>query len=137
MTRKLHQALANLVEARLDCIQSGNDELRNRHEKCGDQLVREYMPRGGGLDRGTTLDWSRSLPDKLVFSTSFHHTDDAGQCTHETTHLVTVRAHLARGYKLSIARCNRDRIRKFMTDFFGAALDQNVPDQKIWSARCS
>jgi len=39
MTRKLHQALANLVEARLDCIQSGNAELRDRHEKCGDQLV--------------------------------------------------------------------------------------------------
>ena len=137
MTRKLHQALANLIEARLDCIQFGNDELRNRHEKCGDQLVREYMPRSGEFKRGTTLDWSRSLPDKLVFSTSFHHTGEAGDYTHETTHLVTVRAHLAHGYKLSITRSNRDRIRKSVTDSFSAALDQNVPDEKIWSARCA
>jgi len=135
MTRKLHQALANLIEARLDCIQSGNDELRNRHQRCGDQLVQEYMPRSGEYSRGATLDWSRSLPDKLVFSTSFHHTDEAGLYTHETTHLVTVRAHLARGYKLSITRSNRGRIRNFVTDAFGAALDQNIPDEKIWSAR--
>jgi hypothetical protein len=135
MTRKLHQALANLIEARLDCVQSGNDELRNRHEKCGDWLVKEYMPRKGGFNRGTTLDWSRSLPDKLVFNTSFQHTDDAGHYTHDTTHSVTVRANLAHGYKLSITRSNLDGIRKFITDSFTTALDQNVPDEKIWSAR--
>src|SRR5215813_12207231 len=113
MTRKLYQALAGLVEARLNCMASGNNELLHYFEERGNKLVRECMPSGGRFN-GTKLDWNRSMPNKLVLVTAYLQPGhDAGR----TKHTVTVRPDLGLGYKLSISKSNRHDVKEFMAEF--------------------
>jgi hypothetical protein len=124
MTRKLYQALAGLVEARLNCMASGNSELLHRYEEQANELVRECMPNGGRF-HGTRLDWNRSMPNKLVLVTGYRHTGhDAGW----TKHTVTVRPDLCLGYELSISKSNRHNLKEPMAEF-RVALDQNQPEE--------
>ena len=124
MTRKLYQALASLVEARLNCIASGNDELVHSYEEQANKLVRECMPSGGRFD-STRLDWNRSMPNKLVLVTAYRHT---GHNAGWTNHTVTVRPDLCLGYRLSISKSNRHDFKEFIAEF-GAALDQKEPEE--------
>jgi hypothetical protein len=124
MTRRLYQALAGLVEARLNCMASDNNELLHHCEEQANDLVRECMPNGGRF-HSTRLDWNRSMPNKLVLVTGYRHTGhDAGW----TKHTVTVRPDLCLGFKLSISRSNRHDFKEFIAEF-GAALDQNEPEE--------
>ena len=125
MTRKLYQVLAGLVEARLNCMASGDDELLHSYEEQGNKLVRECMPGGGRFD-GTKLDWNRSMPNKVVLVTAYLHTGHAGW----TKHTVTVRPDLCLGYRLSISKSNRHDLKEFMAEF-GTALGQNEPEEAV------
>jgi hypothetical protein len=126
MTRKLYQALAGLVEARLNCMASGNNEPLHSYEEQGNKLVRECIPSGGRFD-GTKLDWNRSMPNKLVLVTAYLQTGrDAGW----TKHTVTVRPDLCLGYRLSISKANRHSVKEFMAEF-RVALDQNQPEEAV------
>lgn len=127
MTRKLYQALAGLVEARLNCIASGNDELCPYYEKQANKLVRECLPSGGRFD-STKLDWNRSVPNKLVLVTVYLH---PGHDDGWTKHTVTVRPDLCSGYKLSISKSNRHDFKEFMIESFRVALGQNEPEEAI------
>ena len=125
-TRKLYQALAGLVEARLDCMASGNNELFHYYEEQANKLVRECMPSGGRFE-STKLDWNRSMPNKLVLVTAYlHNGHDAGW----TKHTVTVRPDLRFGFKLLISKSNRRNFKEFMAEF-RAALDQNEPEETL------
>jgi hypothetical protein len=123
MTRKLYQALAGLVEARLNCMASDNDEWLQCYEEQGNKLVRECMPNGGRF-HSTKLDWNRSMPNKLVLVTACRHTGHAGW----TKHTVTVRPNLQFGYELSISKSNRHNLKELMAEF-RVALDQNDPEE--------
>ena len=125
MTRKLYQALAGLVEARLNCMASGDDELLHSYEEQGNKLVRECMPGGVRFD-GTKLDWNRSMPNKLVLVTAYFHTGhDVG-----TKHTVTVRPDLRSGYKLSISKSNRRNLKELMAEL-RVALDHDEPEEAV------
>jgi hypothetical protein len=125
MRRKLYQALASVVQARLNCIASGNDELRCYYEEQGDRLVRKCMPRGGRFD-STKLDWNRSVPNKLVLGTVYLHPDQDTGCT---KHTVTIRPDFCSGYMLSISKSNRNDFKGGMVESFRLALDQNEPEE--------
>jgi hypothetical protein len=56
MTTKLYTHLASLVQARLNCIESQNDEWLAKHQDRIESLVKEYLPSGSGFDSGTKLD---------------------------------------------------------------------------------
>jgi len=126
MTRKLYQALAGLVEARLNCMASGDNELLHSYEEQGNKLVRECMPGGGRFD-GTKLDWNRSMPNKLVLVTAYL---QPGHQVGWTKHTVTVRPDLRSGYKLSISKSNRRNLKELMAEF-RVALDHNEPEEAV------
>ena len=125
MTRKLYQALAGLVEARLNCVALGNNELLHDYEDQANKLVRECMPGGGRFD-STKLDWNRSMPNKLVLVTAYLHTGHAGF----TKHTVTVRPNLQFGYELSISKSNRHNLKELMAEF-RVALDHDEPEAAV------
>ena len=126
MTRKLYQALAGLVEARLNCVASGNNELLHEYEEQANNLVRKCMPGGGRFD-STKVDWNRSMPNKLVLVTAYL---QPGYHVGWTKHTVTVRPDLRFGYKLSISKSNRHDLKEFMAEF-GTALGQNEPEEAV------
>ena len=126
MSDPLYRKLAALVAARLNCIDgsvlAGANEWKVKHEEAIRKLVREHMPRGSGIDSGTTIDLDASTTEKLVFDTSFHHMDEHGSYDGWTEHRITVRASLVFTIDLKISGPNRNEIKDYLHDVFREAL---------------
>jgi hypothetical protein len=83
------QAISTLLQAIQNCQESGNKEWELQHNGSLARIMLS-APSGSGFDRGTQIDWDKSTPEKLVFQTAFHHTDDAGYYAEWSTHDVIV-----------------------------------------------
>ena len=125
-TRPLYRELAALVEARQNCVKSGNTEWQDRHEARMLKLVNRLMPSGSGFDVGTSFDVGASHPDKLVFMTEYHHMYDNGMYDGWTRHEVIVTPSLAHNYNLRITGRDRNGIKDYIAEVFGYALEQEV-----------
>lgn len=124
MQRQLYQILASIIDARSTCAKRSNDEWFRKHTEMLTALVSDHMPRGSGIDIGTSLDLDRSTGDKLVFATSFHHMDEYGGYDGWTNHTIVIRPSLAHGYSLRIDGRDRAGIKEHLADTFSQALSQ-------------
>lgn len=115
---KRYESLARTVQARLNCIKSGNSEWRDRHEEAIMEVMRDTAPRGSGIDNGTDIDLDASSGEKLVFTTSYHHMNDAGMYDGWTEHTVTVRASMQFGIDITVGGRNRNDIKEYLHDCF-------------------
>lgn len=120
---RLYQQLAQLIDARLRCIDKGNTEWTERHTEKIETLAKEYLPSGSGVDHGTQVNFELSNGERLVLSTAFHHMDEHGGYDGWTEHIVTVRPSLAFGYRLSFSGVNRNDIKEYLSDLFSQQLD--------------
>ena len=125
MIRPLYVALASAVQARLNCIESGNVEWCDRHEERIGALVKAGLPSGSGFDAGTTLDLDTSTGSKLVLNTSYHHMTE-GSYDGWTDHTVTVTASMVDGFDLKVSGRDRNQIKDYIGDAFGNALREKV-----------
>jgi hypothetical protein len=123
----LYKAIAGKLQAILNCGRSVNTEwdLKRREAIC--TLVREHMPSGSGFDSGTDIDWDRSTPNKLVFTTSYHHHGECGY-THWSNHSITVRASLVSGITLTISGRDYRGFKDYCYDVFHTALMAEVEE---------
>ena len=121
--KPLYQESASLVDARLRCIETGNNEWKVKHEERLIALCKEYMPSGSGIDCGTKIDLDASTPDKLVFYAPYHHMNDGGMYDGWTDHSFTVTPSLQFGYRLKIGGRDRNNIKEYLHDVFSTALD--------------
>lgn len=128
MSKPVYQCLSVLVSAIANCKKNGNSEWLDRHENAAISIVKEYMPRGSGIDAGTYLNLDKSTEDRLVFTTSFHHMDDNGSYACWTDHTVIVTPSLHSGFNLKITGRDRNQIKEYLYDLFGSALHEHVPD---------
>jgi hypothetical protein len=86
-------------------------------------LTREFMPHGSGFDNGTEFDFSRSKPQRLVFTTSFHHMNENGFYDGWTEHTVIVTPTFE-GIELRITGRNRNDWKDYAYDVFHQALSE-------------
>lgn len=121
--RKLYEALASKVDARLNCQKTGNTEWFDKHTDDVERLVDEHMPSGSGVDTGTKLDWERSTGEKLVFTTAYHHMDENGYYDGWTDHDVVVTPSLVFGMRVKITGRNRRDIKDYLGDLYREALN--------------
>lgn len=128
--RPLFRVIASLVQARLNCIASDNQEWLGKHEERILSLVKEYMPSGSGIDCGTKIDLDASNADKLVFTLSFHHMDDNGFYDGWTDHTLTVKPSLTSEFDLSFSGRNRNEIKEYLHDVYGESLGEMIPHAK-------
>lgn len=133
MARYLYSELASVVQARLNCSkdlafhqsqQTATAEWFDKHSERIDQLVRNYMPSGGGFDNGTTLDLDLSHADKLVFCTAYHHMVE-GYYEGWTEHTVTVTPSFNH-FHLRVSGRNRNDIKDYIADTFSCALQTEL-----------
>lgn len=128
MTRKLFQRIATRVDARAICAKANNAEWFSRHEDAAIALTKHFMPSGSGVDCGTAIDLDKSTGERLIFTTSFHHMDDAGGYDGWTNHSVFVIPSLQFGFLLRITGRDRNGIKEYLHELFSHALDQDIPD---------
>lgn len=127
-TKPLFQMLASLVQAIRNCETSGNDSWKIIHANRLRFLVKEWMPAGGGFDAGTEIDLDACKPDRLVFTTSFHHMNDVGMYDGWTDHTVTVSPTFD-GISIKVSGRDRRDIKSYIADTFHEALTGRF-DQK-------
>lgn len=124
---KVYEKIATLVQARANCIKSGNAEWKLKHEETADNIAREYLPSGSGYDSGTKIDWDKSTVDKLVFLTAFHHMDDNGFYCGWSHHSVIVTPSLAWRFNARITGRDMRNIKEHMQSEFDYQLNADLP----------
>lgn len=120
----LYREIASLVQARLNCSRSGNQEWYDKHADSIEKLVKDHMPSGSGIDNGTAIDLDESTPNKLVFTFGYHHMDENGYYDGWTHHKLVVRPSLVHDIDMKISGENRNDIKEYLYDTFHYALTQ-------------
>lgn len=123
---KLYQVIAQTFAAYLNCEKSGNAEWLERHAEKIESILKDRFPRGSGFDCGTSFHWNDSKPERLVFTTSFHHRDEHGYYDGWSEHRITVRPSLVLGFTLTVSGKNRNGIKEHISEVFGDILDSDV-----------
>lgn len=133
MKKPLYEQLATLVDAHHRCVRrtaAGESHLAEwigKHKDRADALVKQHLPRGGGFDSGTKLDWDLSYTECLAFRTSFHHMDgETGMYTEWTEHIVRVRASLLSHIVITIDGRNLNEIKDYIHEAFDIAIREEV-----------
>jgi hypothetical protein len=124
--KPLYQILANSLQAMRNCQETNNIEWRDRHEDTIIKLVERYLPSGSGFDNGTKFDFDRSNPNRLVFTTSFHHMNENGYYDGWTEHTVIITPSLVSGFESRITGRDRNEIKDYIGETFHHALGQDV-----------
>ena len=115
--RYLYSELAQAIQARKSCEQSGNTEW---FDKCSSRIktIEDLLPHGSGFDSGTKVNLEASHADRLVFETSFHHMTDSGMYDGWTEHTVTVTPAFIGDYHIRISGRNVNDIKEFIAEEF-------------------
>lgn len=119
--RTVVQMIASLLVARENCVRSDNQDWLERHNARLVDLIKNHLPSGSGIDRGTRLDYSRSNGTKIVLDTAFHHMDSNGYYDGWTEHGVIVRPTFD-DIDISIKGHNKNDIKDYLHDVFRSAL---------------
>lgn len=128
MKGKLYQILAAKIDARLNCIKSGNTEWKAKHEENIYYLIRNYLPHGSGIDGENEIDLGKSTGEKIVIHTSFHHMDEYGGYDGWTDHTITVTPSLQFDFTLKISGPNRNDIKDYLYECFAEDLNREVEE---------
>lgn len=123
--RIVYRELAGSIDARIRCGERGDDNSTRwyqRHTVYAKRIMKAFAPSGSGIDAGTHLDLDRSTGEKLVFTTSYHHMDENGSYDGWTEHDVIVKASLIFGLDIKITGRDRNDIKDYLHDVFGAFL---------------
>lgn len=126
---RVYEELAARIVARQNCIASNND-YRATHEETIDQLVKDFLPSGSGVDSGTQVNLDRSNGDRLVLEAGYHHMNDSGMYDGWTEHTITVTPSFIGRFDLRIDGRNRNGIKDYLAELFHTALDDRI----IWDA---
>lgn len=124
-TQKLYTRLSYAVQARLNCEKTGNGEWFDKHETTIEDLVKEHMPSGSGIDAGTKIDLDKSNGEKLVFTAGYHHMNDGGMYDGWTEHTIVVTPSFD-GINIKITGRDRNHIKEYLFDVYHTALNQEV-----------
>lgn len=103
----------------------GRSDFAERIREDMENFVKANLPRGSGFDMGTTLNFDKSSPDRLVFNTSFHHMNDAGFYDGWTEHEVRVSADLQFGFKLTVGGKDRRAIKAYIAEQFHYIMERD------------
>lgn len=122
--RPLFQEIASVCGARHRVAANGND-FAAKHNETLDNIEKDLLPSGSGIDCGTTIDRDKSNDDVIVLNTSFHHMNDAGMYDGWTEHVVTIRPAF-RGIDITVSGRNRNDIKDYLLEVFDSSLTDAV-----------
>jgi len=120
----IHSALI----ARQHCLLSGNDYATKWDDHLND-IERNNLSFGLGVDQGTTIDRDRVKPNQFVLSCGFPHMNEGGYYDGWTDHSVIVTPAFD-GIDIRITGRNRNNIK----DYLGEMFDFILTRQAEWSA---
>ena len=108
--------LAQLIEARANCIQSNNTEWLSIHMDSIAEMCKN-LPSGSGIDSGMKLDMEQSKRDKLVFTFDYHFMNSDGYYDGWGSYTLIIRPSF-NGLDMLIKGKNRDDIKEYFYQMF-------------------
>ena len=123
---KTYQRIAQLLQARQNCQESLNTEWFIKHTDSIEEIVKNNLPSGSGIDAGVILDFDESNPEKIVLLTSYHHMNENGYYDGWSDHKVIVTPSLAFGVNMKITGRNRNGIKEYLYDVFESCLNEDI-----------
>lgn len=137
MKLPLYQQFAGALDARTNVLTRCFGSELNDHERSVVEhwdaildALGEELPSGSGFDGDSSLVWHESTPDRLVFTTSFHHMTE-GTYDGWTQHAVVLRPSLVHGIEIQVTGRNRDDIFDHVAEVFESALREEVEQPNI------
>jgi hypothetical protein len=122
--RPLYQQFAHCFAALCNC-ESG--PVINEHWAgvWRDRIVQlqEELPSGSGFDNGSEFSFDESRPDKLIFTTSFHHMNDLGSYCGWTDHRIILTPSFIHGFEMKVTGPDKRQIKDYIAQCFSEALD--------------
>jgi len=118
---KRYQQLFVSLQSRENCKKSGKDTWQEKHTEKIDKLIND-LPSGSGFDTGTKLKDFSFKPEKLVFSTSFHHMNEDGYYVGWSDHDIIVTPSFV-GFDIRVTGKNVRNIKEYIADTFHYWLD--------------
>lgn len=119
---KTYQRIHSLSQAIENCIESGNDVWKGKHEESLNTIM-ERAPSGSGFDSGTNL--LMVTEDQMTFETFFHHMDEMGGYDGWTSHVVYVKPSFE-GITLRITGKDKNDIKDYIGDVFHEWLNTEI-----------
>ena len=129
----LAEHIASTAEAIRTCERSGNTEWQETWGAVLRSLARDYLPRGSGIDCGTTIREDLTGAARLVMETEFHHMDEFGCYDGWTQHRITARPTFGPDVSITVSGRDRNGIKDYLAEVFQSALVSVVPDAE-WAA---
>jgi hypothetical protein len=121
---KTYQKIASLLQAIINCEKSNNQEWLYNHRQTIDELMKN-APAGSGFDSGTSLDFLKSTPEKLVFNTAFHHMGENGFYDGWSKHEVIITPSLAFGFNIRVTGRDRNEIKDYIAEMMDSFLNED------------
>jgi hypothetical protein len=119
---KRFKAIYDVSIALENCIQSNNLDWEGIWSERIKKIM-ETAPSGSGFDSGTQLDSVQK--NKIVFTTAFHHMNDAGYYDGWTEHKVIVTPDFS-CIDIKVTGRNRNDIKDYIEEVFGNWLTSEV-----------
>ena len=85
------------------------------------ESINAELPHGSGFDSGSEFLPEDSTPNRLVFTTSFHHMDEGGWYDGWTEHQIIVTPMFG-GFNIRVTGVNRNKIKEYIGDMFHECL---------------
>jgi hypothetical protein len=125
MEQTVIQRLAGSIGAYKNCVANGNDEWVRKHMETIEDMEKNYLPHGAGIDVGCKVDMDKSTDKKVVIHTSFHHMNEVGMYDGWTEHTITVKPDFT-GIDITISGRDRNGIKDYLGEVFHTALLEMV-----------
>ena len=128
MKRKIYQSMANSIQARLNCIKSGNTEFINSHTEYLENYLLNKLPHGSGLDYTWHYDFNKSHGNKIVLTMSFHAMDQNGFYDKVIDFIVVVTPDFISDIDLTITGNfgKYQDVKNYLYDIIGEALTTEI-----------
>jgi hypothetical protein len=112
---KVYQQLASSVQARLNCQVSGNAEWFDKHGDTIEDIQKNRLPSGSGIDNGCQVDLDKSNGDKIVIHLGYHHMNENGFYDGWTEHTATITPSFD-GIDIKLSGRDRNDINDYLAD---------------------
>ena len=111
------QAISTAIQARENCLKSGNREWWAKWNNEIAHIVANVLPSGSGWDDGTSIDDAKTTADKIVLFGSWHHTDESGGYRGWTNHEIIITPAFT-GVNIRVMGRDRNGIKDYLAEMF-------------------
>ena len=124
--KQVYQELASRFVAMQNCEKHANLEWEQKHRNAIQDICKNILPSGSGIDTGTKFDFDESSEDKLSFRASYHHMNEGGMYDGWTEHKIILTPSLLHGFRLHITGRNRNDIKDYLHETYEYSLTRTL-----------